>query len=93
MPAREAEEALSPLQLALERLLLGLRTYDGIAFSDFDRTLGIDLAASNAALLDRLVRDRLATRDGDRLKPTLDGLAVADGLAACFEIPTAPPPA
>jgi coproporphyrinogen III oxidase-like Fe-S oxidoreductase len=47
---------------------------------------GVDLAAANAALLKRLADEGLLTLAGERLAPTLAGLAVADGLARSFEL-------
>jgi hypothetical protein len=52
---------------------------------------GVDLLAANDALVARLVDEgRLGVRagpdDGQWLVPTLSGLAVADGLAAAFDL-------
>jgi oxygen-independent coproporphyrinogen-3 oxidase len=87
----EAQEVLGPRNLASEALLLGLRTTAGIHLDDFRSRYGIDLLAGNAPLVARLVEEaRLAVRDdperGQRLLPTLSGLAVADGLAAAFDL-------
>ena len=74
-----------------EALLLGLRTTAGIDLARLRARYGIDLLAANEALVDRLVDDGLlvvsAESEGNRrLVPTLSGLAVADGLAAAFEL-------
>jgi putative oxygen-independent coproporphyrinogen III oxidase len=82
----EGEETLAPADLALEALMLGLRTAAGVDLAAVRRRHGVDLAAANGELLARLDADGLARRDGDRLVPTLDGLAVADGLAEGFEL-------
>jgi oxygen-independent coproporphyrinogen-3 oxidase len=88
----EGEESLGPLELATEALMLGLRTTAGIDLDGFAARYGLDLVAENNALVARLAaEDHLAVRNGpggDRLLvPTLSGLAVADGLAAAFDIP------
>lgn len=81
------EELLDRAQLALERLMLGLRTADGVDLATFRGRYGVDLRAANQDLLDRLQADGLARLDGDRLVLTLDGLTVADGLAEQFVLP------
>jgi oxygen-independent coproporphyrinogen III oxidase len=87
----EGQELLSPKDLAQEALLLGLRTTAGIDVDGFRARFGADLLAANRALVDRLVGEgrvevRVGTGGGQRLVPTLAGLAVADGLAAAFEV-------
>jgi oxygen-independent coproporphyrinogen-3 oxidase len=87
----DAEEVLGPQSLAAETLLLGLRTTAGISLDDFAARYGFDLLAANQTLVARLLDEgRLALRtDPERgrwLVPTLSGLAVADGLAAAFEL-------
>lgn len=81
------EEALDRGQLALESLMLGLRTAEGIDLPTFRRRFGIDLAAANADWIAQLAADGLARLDGARLVLTLDGLVVADGLAERFVLP------
>jgi oxygen-independent coproporphyrinogen-3 oxidase len=88
----EAEESLGPLALATEDVMLGLRTTAGIDLDAFAARYGIDLLAENEALVARLAAEgHLAVRSGPagekRLVPTLSGLAVADGLAALFDLP------
>jgi oxygen-independent coproporphyrinogen-3 oxidase len=87
----EAEESLGPKEMAAEALLLGLRTTAGIGLGSLKARYGVDLLATNEALVARLVDEgRLVLRDdpehGPRLVPTLSGLAVADGLAAAFDL-------
>ncbi len=82
----EGCENLRNEQLALERLMLGLRTSDGIDLRRFQRRYGIDLVRTNQRRIDTLRRDGLLAEDADFLRPTLDGLAVADGLAVNFEV-------
>jgi putative oxygen-independent coproporphyrinogen III oxidase len=91
----ESQEVLDSQSLAAEALLLGLRTTAGIDLDDFRVRYGVDLLAANDRLVGRLVEEgRIVMRDdaqdGHWLVPTLSGLAVADGLAAAFEL-EAPP--
>jgi len=85
------EELLGPPALASETLLLGLRTTAGVDLDAFAERYGIDLLETNHALVTRLVRaGRLQVREdpqGQRLAPTVRGLAVADSLAAAFDLP------
>lgn len=83
----EGQERPTPNQLALEALMLGLRTTGGV---DVDRVLalsGIDLVAANLTTLDRLTAVGLVIVDGRVIKPTLEGMAVADTLARSFVLP------
>jgi oxygen-independent coproporphyrinogen-3 oxidase len=87
----EAQELLGPKDLAAEALLLGLRTTAGIDLDGFRVRYGIDLLAANDTLVARLVDEgRIVVRAdaevGRWLVPTLSGLAVADGLAAAFDL-------
>lgn len=86
----DAEETLGPEELVEEALLLGLRTTAGIDLDALQSRYGVDLLAANESLIARLVDEgRLVVRDdgsGRRLVPTLAGLAVADGLAAAFDL-------
>jgi oxygen-independent coproporphyrinogen-3 oxidase len=99
----EGEESLGPLALAQENVLLGLRTTAGIDLDAFAARYGLDLLAENDALVARLAAEGHLTvrngpggdplgvfeppRAGRRLVLTLSGLAVADGLAALFNLP------
>jgi coproporphyrinogen III oxidase-like Fe-S oxidoreductase len=87
----EAQELLGPKDLAAEALLLGLRTTAGINLDRFRARYGVDLLAANEALLNRLIDEgrvivHADSEGGRRLVPTLSGLAVADGLAAAFDL-------
>ncbi|HEV7667548.1 MAG TPA: radical SAM family heme chaperone HemW [Thermoanaerobaculia bacterium] len=79
-------EVLTPANLALEALMLGLRTKEGLDLGLFRERYGVDLEARNAELLDRAILDGMLVREGESLKPTLGGFAVADGLARDFEV-------
>jgi len=87
----EAQELLGPKDLAGEALLLGLRMTAGIDLDRFRARYGVDLLAANEALLTRLIDEgriivHADSEGGQRLVPTLSGLAVADGLAAAFDL-------
>jgi oxygen-independent coproporphyrinogen-3 oxidase len=87
----ESEESLGPNELAAEAVMLGLRTTRGIDLDAFANRFGFDLLAANEPLVARLAAEgHLAVEhgpEGRRLLPTVSGLAVADGLAAAFDVP------
>jgi len=75
-------ETLTRQDLTLERIMLSLRTREGLNLQNFTRESGIDLLASQKPALQRAIDDGLLFLEADRLKPTLKGFAIADGLAA-----------
>lgn len=79
-------EELTQEELALEALMLGLRTSDGIDLRSFRNRYGIDLLKENQPLVERLAGEGLVTVEETTLRPTLAGLAVTDSLARAFEI-------
>ena len=79
-------ETLEATDLLLESLMLGFRTYAGVDLGSLGADRGIDLFAVNSELIERLVADELISIENERLRPTLRGLAVADSLAAGFEL-------
>ena len=81
-----ARERLSRADLALETVMLGLRTTAGIELSEFERRFDFDLLAGNEPLIDDCVAHRQLKITQGRLAPTAAGLAVADGLAARFRL-------
>ena len=86
----EGEESLGPTELATEAVMLGLRTTAGLDLASFAKRYGFDLLAANDGLVARLAAEgHLVVRDdpaGLWLVPTASGLAVADGMAAAFDI-------
>jgi len=66
--------------------MTGLRTYAGADLERARSHFGIDVRATNADRIDRLAAEGLARMVGDRLVPTANGLAVADGLAVEFDL-------
>lgn len=79
---RAGIERLSDADLALETVMLGLRTTEGIDLDAFRARFGIDLVERNRALVDELGERGYLRNAGTRLAPTVKGLAVADGLAS-----------
>jgi oxygen-independent coproporphyrinogen-3 oxidase len=79
---RVGEETLSRDELALEALLLGLRTVAGLERVRFAARFGADPAS--AVPVAELASRGLMVVDGDRLRPTLDGLVIADSLAVAI---------
>lgn len=78
-------ERLSRRDLAFERLMLGLRTADGVDLGEIDRCYGTSMSQANGRLVDELCRQGKLERTGTRLRPTLAGLATADAMALAFE--------
>ncbi|MFQ5790861.1 MAG: coproporphyrinogen-III oxidase family protein, partial [Acidobacteriota bacterium] len=83
----EGSEELGRAELALETLMLGLRTYAGVDLEDFRRRFGAPLEEENRELIERLIDQDLLQRTGHRLRPTLAGLGLADSLAVSFQLP------
>jgi oxygen-independent coproporphyrinogen-3 oxidase len=84
-PVADSEE-LTGADLALEALMLGLRTADGIDLGEFQRHYGVDLRKRNERLVERLMGSHLLLDLESHLRPTLAGLAVIDGIVRSFEI-------
>ena len=83
LPPGESEE-LSAEQLASEMVMLSLRTTDGLDLAEYRERFGRDFAAINGDAMRSAVERGLLTESGSQLRPTLDGLAVADRLAVDF---------
>ena len=81
-PAVEGQERLSSDQLGMERVMLGLRTTDGVDLRAYRELCGRDLLVEKRSVVDSMVAHGHVRLEGDRLRPTLSGLAVADSLAA-----------
>jgi oxygen-independent coproporphyrinogen-3 oxidase len=79
-------ELLGNEELLLETLMLRLRTREGLDLDDVEKRFGVDLLDLNHALIEKGLEDALLVREGSWIRPTLDGLAVADGLASSFRL-------
>ena len=77
----DSSETLSPDQLQLEALFLGLRTKDGIDLKLYQEKYGLDLLAEKKQVIENLLENNLVKLERGFLIPTLYGLAVADSLA------------
>ncbi len=96
-------EVLTPADRALEDVFLSLRTVDGLDLDRFAANYGEAVVAENEPVFARWERQGLARRapgegpgERGRIRPTLDGLAVADALARDVRlerIPSATPTA
>lgn len=82
----EQSETLSDEELALESLMLGLRTTAGVDLNRFRERFRIDLMAHNESLIAELEVGGFVRKRGTSLVPTVAGLAVADGLAGKFSL-------
>ena len=80
------EEHLSRSDLALEHLMLGLRTTDGVDLVGFRQSFSVDLLDLNRDRISRLQEEGRLEVVADRLRPTTEGLAVADGMAAALDL-------
>ncbi len=79
-------ESLDSEALLLESLMLRFRTRRGLDLTETRARYGVDLEKNNHELVDELVADGLVTLEPPWLRPTLDGLAVADSLARAFDL-------
>jgi len=77
-------EELTAADLALEALMLGLRTAEGIDLSRFRERYGVDLMKRNEPLVERLAVEGLLSVEDGILVPSLAGFAVTDSLARAF---------
>ncbi len=83
----EGHERPTENQLTLEALMLGLRTTDGVDLGKVGERFGVDIVGANVATIDRFRESGHLTVDGPRIRPTLEGLAIADTLAREFILP------
>jgi oxygen-independent coproporphyrinogen-3 oxidase len=77
----EETETLTTKALVLEALMTGLRTYAGVDLEHVRSRWGVDLLARNRDRLRHLEAEGLLRLEARRIRPTLEGLAVADALA------------
>jgi len=79
-------EALSDADLALEVVMLGLRTSKGVDLDHLRSRYGVDLLADNLETVERMVDAGHVEVDGNLLRPTMTGMAIADTLARNLEV-------
>jgi len=82
----EGVEELADADLALEAVMLGLRTSDGVDLEALRSRYGIDLVALNRRSIERLCDSGHLVLEADRLRPTVSGMAIADTLARSLEL-------
>ncbi|MEM8962566.1 MAG: radical SAM family heme chaperone HemW, partial [Acidobacteriota bacterium] len=80
------EEELDERERAVERLILGFRTRDGIDLAVFRDHTGIDLTTTDAEVIDEAIGAGHLELVQGRLRPTLIGMAIADTLVARFTL-------
>ena len=76
----EGEETLTDHELFFEKVMLGLRTADGIDLEKLQQRFGDEVAAFNEPAVERLANDGYLRWDGRRIQPTPRGMAIAEGL-------------
>lgn len=82
----EGEEILTAGQRAVEMLMLGMRTSDGVDLAALEQRYKVDVIQPNAVSLRNLEVEGLIRRKGDVVSPTSAGMAVADTLVRALEI-------
>ena len=75
------EERLRPEQLRLETLFLGFRTAAGVDIDAFYRKFKRDLLKEKSVMLKHLQQEGLVVIENGYIRPTLNGMALADQLA------------
>jgi oxygen-independent coproporphyrinogen-3 oxidase len=78
--ARTEREELTQGQLAEERLLMGLRTREGVGRGELSRRYGFGFGAPAEAVAGECVRNGWMTDDGDVIALTETGYAIADAI-------------
>ena len=77
----EQTETLSKEELRFEAFFLGLRTSEGIHLGEFKVLYEMDLLTEKRGIIDRLVDEGFLRLEGEFLRPTRKGMAVADSLS------------
>ena len=80
MPVEE-QEFLTPAQLELEALFLGLRTHTGIDLNLYKTKYAYDLLEDKQSIIGHLIKNNFVEIKDGFLCPTRTGMAVADSLA------------
>lgn len=79
-------EYLTPGTRALEMLMLGLRTLDGVDLESIGRIVGQDLMERNQDLIAGWEDAGYVIRQDQVLRPTFSGWSIADGMVAAFDL-------
>lgn len=78
-------EEVSDRQRAAEMAMLGLRTSRGFSPREIGEETGLRLSTKSRSLLDDLADGGVLSVDGGRISPSVDGMLMADGIAASLE--------
>jgi oxygen-independent coproporphyrinogen-3 oxidase len=84
-PVEEWEE-LGDAELALEAVMLGLRTAAGVDLGLLRSRYRVDLVALNRRTIDRFCDSGHVVLEAGCLRPTVTGMAIADTLARTLEV-------
>ena len=91
LPEGGAEE-LTDADMALEAVMLGLRTRAGVDLERLRRRFHLDLLAVNRGVVDGFCEDGHLELEAGVLRPTLTGMAIADTIARSLEVSAADEP-
>jgi len=80
------EESLTKEERALEILMLGLRTVDGIDLAAFREDFGVDLVEKNREFLEDVRARGIVAGDDERLRLTPSGLAITDAIVRDLQL-------
>lgn len=83
----EGGELLTSAQELLETVMLGLRTTAGVDLKALEDRFDVAILDRNRRVLDDWERRGWARLERGRVLPSLQGLAIADGLAAALDLP------
>jgi oxygen-independent coproporphyrinogen-3 oxidase len=78
--AVEEVESLTPEQRVLEQLMLGLRRPEGVDIGELERRYDLALLEPNRDVVEQWMKVGWVVVEGERVRPTLAGLLVADRL-------------
>ena len=80
-------ENLTNSQLALEAIMLGLRTSQGVDLEAIGERYQVEVPTVDSPAIVELIEGGFLTRHESRIVPTLDGLAIADTIVASLPFP------
>lgn len=78
----EAPEKLNLIELAEERIMLGLRTVEGVRSDELGERYGYRFGERQLEWIEQKSREGLLRYDGEKLRLTSSGLAITDYLVA-----------
>jgi len=84
----DGDEQLSSDQLALEAVVFGLRSVEGIDLGSLERRFGVELLAANRRKVESFETIGHLRVEGSSLRPTMAGMAIADAIARSLDVST-----